>query len=565
MNTDERLLGIAEAIAEGRTVDWSAVPADADAALVRQLREIAGLAGCLDQTLRAGSVRFAPESGEARGEQAPGARGPESSQLAPPSAPRFAHLEVGEPLGKGSNGTVYRAFDQLLQRQVALKLCAPRNGRGEQMLREARLMAQLDHPNVLKVYGAAEHNGVVGFWSDLIEGEPMTRWAESHSRLSARELLTIGEELAAALAAIHALGVVHGDLKPANVVRHRDGRWIVLDFGSSAPLDGDFESGTPAYAAPELLAGGRPGRATDLYSLAALLFRLASGRLPVEAESLKELHTKLANGERAHLLDLRPDLPPRFAAAIERALSTEPEARPASAGEFAQQLGAALRSEVPPARRTWFGVALLALLLGAVAVVALLLRIPTHALPATGGAQLVFEKSGRDGAVALRDGDRIAPGDALSLSYRNDQAAYVYVLNEDDSGAVFELFPLTGAELTNPVPAGSSVRLPGRVAGEAQDWQVTSRGGRERFFVVVAAQRIPALEQLQLAEARSDLPVIGGGDLLAQSDGPVRGVGGLSPRPPAAPLGATRMGTWLEHLRQNDSGIAVQRYELINQ
>src|SRR5258706_6739362 len=165
MNTDDRLLPIAEAIAEGRSVDWSVVPADADAALIRQLQEIAGLAGCLDDTLRASSVRSAREADEAEPVRARSARYEEPA-AADDGPPRFAHLRVGEPLGQGSNGTVYRAFDELLQRHVALKLCAPRNGRGEQMLREARLMAQLDHPNVLKVYGAAEKNGVVGFWSD---------------------------------------------------------------------------------------------------------------------------------------------------------------------------------------------------------------------------------------------------------------------------------------------------------------------------------------------------------------------------------------------------------------
>ncbi len=358
--------------------------------------------------------------------------------------------------------------------------------------------------------------------------------------------------------------MVHGDLKPANVVRHRDGRWIVLDFGSSTPLDGDFESGTPAFAAPELLVGGRPACATDLYSLAALLFRLASGRLPVDADTFEQLRARHQRRERLHLMDLRPDLPPRFAAAIERALAADPAERPASAGEFAQSLAAALRSETPAPRQFRWGALGLALALSGLALAAWFAHAPAEPPATSDGARLAFEKSGQAGAVALRDGDRIAPGDALSLSYRNNQPAYVYVLNEDDTGSVFKLFPLSGAELANPLPAGTDIRLPGKVAGEAQDWRVTSRGGRERFFVVVARQKIPALEELQLAEARRDLPVLGG-DLLAQNDGPTRGVGGLSPRPQNSHLGATRIGTWLEQLREKSPGIAVQRYELINQ
>jgi hypothetical protein len=187
---------------------------------------------------------------------------------------------------------------------------------------------------------------------------------------------------------------------------------------------------------------------------------------------------------------------------------------------------------------------------------------PTGSAPQA-GVTVAFEKSGAAGAVALHDGDRIAPGDALALSYRNARNAFVYVLNEDDTGSVFKLFPLTGAELANPLPAGAALRLPGRVAGQDQDWRVTSRGGRERFFVVIADAAVPALEQLQLAEASTGLPVLGG-DLLAQND-PVRGVGGLSARPRPEALGDTRMGTWLETLRAQVAGLEVQRVELINQ
>ena len=174
MSIDERLLPVAEAIAEGRAIDWDALPPDADPVMVRQLREIAGMAGRLEETLRQAPAGAAPRDG---------------SESNPPA--RFGHLRIDDVLGRGSNGTVYKAWDEVLARHVALKLCAPDPMRREQMLREARLIAQLDHPNVLKVHGAAEHDGLVGFWAELIDGEPMARWAESHPRLSARELCAI--------------------------------------------------------------------------------------------------------------------------------------------------------------------------------------------------------------------------------------------------------------------------------------------------------------------------------------------------------------------------------------
>jgi len=534
---DDRLLGIAEAIAEGREVDWSTLPADTDPALVSQFRAIAGLAGRFVEATAPTDAGAAPER------------------------TRFVHLSIREPLGQGSNGTVYRAYDEVLHRAVALKLFPPQPGRNDQLLREARLMAQLDHPNVLKVHGAAEQDGVVGFWSDLVEGEPMTRMAEQPARLGTRELVAIGEELVGALAATHAIGVVHGDLKPANIVRHRDGRWIVLDFGSSAPVHGAIRSGTPAYAAPELLDGGLPSPASDLYSLGAVLFRLATGRLPVEADTLDALKARHADGRRPRLTDLRPDLPMRLAGAIEHALARNPDERPASAGAFAAELGAALRDQPAAARARgpWTWMAAGALVLAFAWVVAATWR-PDAAMA---GVDLRLGKSSARGTVALAEGDAIAPGDALSLDYRNAAPAHVYVLNEDDQGAVFKLFPLTGGTLVNPLPAGVALRLPGRVAGEEQDWRVTSRGGRERFFVVIAASAVPELEQLQVAQARSDLPVIDGAR-LADSDGPMRGIGGLVARPDAATLGGTRLGAWLDRLRSNYPALDVRRYELDN-
>src|SRR5262249_18677675 len=164
------------------------------------------------------------------------------------------------------------------------------------------------------------------------------------------------------------------------------GRWIVLDFGSSTPLSGHFESGTPAYAAPELLGGGAPARSTDLYSLAAVLFRLATGRLPVEADTFQELKERSARGERLHPIDRRPALPPRFAAEIERALSPLPDERHVSAGAFAQALAAALRAEPTPARSRWpLFVAIAAALLAGVAI-ALSWRGPPAPAAEAGGA-----------------------------------------------------------------------------------------------------------------------------------------------------------------------------------
>ncbi len=530
--TSSQLLDVAERIADGADIDWS--QADGiEPELLACLRAVEALAG-------------------------------RTPAMPPPVEPRwlaagarFAGLEIVEPIGSGSSGVVYRAHDPVLGRDVALKLCAPSADHSAALLREARKMARVDHPGVLRVHGAVEEAGVVGFWSDLIAGESLETWSNAHPRPGAGELAVIGLELCAALAAIHADGLIHGDIKPGNVIRHASGRWVLVDFGSSSVTgDAVATTGTPLYLAPELFDGAKPAVATDIYALGVLMFRLASGRFPVEANEIGRLRDRHRSEERARLMDLRPDLPPALIAAIENAIAPSLPSRHRSVGEFAHALDAAIpRATAKRTRR--FALAGAALLV-VFAIASPFLR-PSASV--SGAPRIQLHRVADGSSEPLRDGDAIAPGDGLSLSYRYAEPAHVYVVNEDGTGATFQLFPLGEAAMQNPLPANVEVRLPGRVGDEAVDWQVTSRGGDEHFYIVVSPEALPSLTEHGLVEAGSASDVLHGA-LAMDGFEPTRGASGLRPSAPTA--GASPFAKWLDELERTRPDIHVRRIDLRN-
>lgn len=535
--TPPQLLELAGKIADGSPVDWDAEAASLDPDLLARLRDVEALAGrCLFDDAPAEPPAL--ETGS-----------------------RFDRLQILERIGSGASGVVYRARDPVIGREVALKVCAPSPERRAALLREAQQMARIDHPNVLRVYGAVEVDRVVGFWSDLVRGESLDGWVRTRPALSASELAVVGLELCAALAAIHGQGMVHGDIKPGNVIRHPSGRWVLLDFGSSSAMsDAAATSGTPLYLAPELFSGGQPTAASDVHALGVLLFRLATGRFPREADDLATLLERHRTGERLRLLDLRPELDPAFVAAVEKALEPQPGARHRSAGDFADALAAALPKRKPGAAR--FAVTLAAVLIGLVALAAALLRpgAPSGAEP-----RVALQRVVDNVELPLRDGDEIRPGDGVSLRYRSRSIAHVYVVNEDANGEAYQLFPLPGSALQNPLPANVDIRLPGQVDGIDQEWEVTSRGGKERFYVIVSAKPLPELARHALALAGSEQALdASAGGLLAMQGDALRGTAGLRARAASTGESPSEISRWLAKVERSDATVYVQRWELRN-
>lgn len=255
-------------------------------------------------------------------------------------------LRLIQRVGQGSFGEVYRAFDTTLEREVALKLLLPRGVDKETearaLLREARALARVRHPNVVPVYGVDTHDGRVGFWSDFVHGKTLSALLAAEGPFGAREAALIGVDVCKAVGAVHAAGLLHRDIKAANVMREAGGRILLMDFGLTHDHDAtQYLSGTPVYMAPELLAGAPASIASDIYALGVLLFHLLTGKYPIDGSSISEIKSSHESGRRQTLLDVRPDLPEQLARVVELAANPEPSKRYRSTGQMISALSEA--------------------------------------------------------------------------------------------------------------------------------------------------------------------------------------------------------------------------------
>ncbi len=272
---------------------------------------------------------------------------PSAEHEAPQALDHWGPFEALQCVGRGSFGEVYRAFDPALQRHVALKLLLPgRLNRDEEvsvLLREARAIARVRHPNVVSIYGVDRHDGRVGFWSDFVKGHTLTELLTTQGVLGPREAALMAIDVCRAAGAVHAAGLLHRDIKAGNVMREDGGRILLMDFGLSHAhgIDED-SSGTPACMAPELLLGQPATIASDVYAIGVLMFCLLTRQYPVEGRSVAELRAAHAAGQRRTLLDVRPDLPEPVARVVEAALSATPEKRFASTGRMIAALSEAI-------------------------------------------------------------------------------------------------------------------------------------------------------------------------------------------------------------------------------
>ncbi|WP_029386299.1 serine/threonine-protein kinase, partial [Streptomyces leeuwenhoekii] len=203
-------------------------------------------------------------------------------------------------LGRGGMGVVWRATDQLLGRQVAVKelpsddslSAAQARRRRDRTLREARALAQLHHPNVIVVHDVVEHDERPYIVMELVDGGSLADRVAGRGPVDAREAARIGVALLGALRTAHAAGVLHRDVKPSNVLVAEDGRVVLTDFGvahvagTSTLTESGTLVGSPEYTAPERMSGVRTGPESDLWSLGALLCAVLSGESPFHRDSL---------------------------------------------------------------------------------------------------------------------------------------------------------------------------------------------------------------------------------------------------------------------------------------
>jgi YVTN family beta-propeller protein len=292
----------------------------------------------------------------------------------------LAGYRVDACVGRGGMGEVFRAHDERLGRDVAVKLLAPQRADDpafrDRLLRESRLAASLDHPNVVPVYDAGEVDGRLYLVMRYVDGTDLRALLRRAGALEPARALAIADGVAAALDAAHEHGLVHRDVKPSNVLLDARGHPYLADFGltrsPSDPTPGGEgqELGTVDYVPPEGVRGEASEPASDVYSFGCLLYEALTGEVPYPRPTA--VATLFAHLEEppAAASAVRPDLPAELDAVLQRALAKEPAERQASCGEVVAQAREALGLEAPRRPSRWWIAALAAVLVAAAIAVA---------------------------------------------------------------------------------------------------------------------------------------------------------------------------------------------------
>jgi tRNA A-37 threonylcarbamoyl transferase component Bud32 len=263
----------------------------------------------------------------------------------PPGEVLAGRYRIVAPLGRGGMGEVYRATDLVLQQTVALKFLSQSLSRDplalNQLYNEVRLARQVSHPNVCRVHDVAEADGLRFLTMEYVDGEDLRTLLRRIGRLPGEKAGEIARRLCAGLAAAHARGVLHRDLKPANIMLDAQGNVRITDFGLAVlgeSIDAhDHGSGTPAYMAPEQLAGERASVRTDIYSLGLVLYEIFGGLNPFKTATMAEL-LRLKDEASPAAFVLGGDVDPQIGRAVAHCLARNPRDRPASAAEVAAEL-----------------------------------------------------------------------------------------------------------------------------------------------------------------------------------------------------------------------------------
>ena len=450
---------------------------------------------------------------------------------------------IQKQLGSGGMGEVYLAQDVRLGRKVALKLLDPgltENGETRtRFLREARLASSLDHPNICTIHEVGEAGGRLFIAMQHVEGETLRKVIDGRP-LNLDSLLSISLQVADALAAAHAQGIIHRDIKPGNIIITPHGQAKVLDFGLAKLLEraeGEAEThltmtgavmGTPAAMSPEQARGERVDHRSDIFSFGVVLYEMATGRIPFKGRSKADVISALLKDPHPPAAELNKEIPARLSAVIDRALRKEPGDRYQSTQELIANLRQVVAEAggldhlfkssdiprgvvplVPPRRRGLLGtfsrriqspvakasLAIAALVLVGVAIAVYFSRPvkPQLATPIQSIAVLPFKPllaEGRDEALELGMADTLIARLSIirEINVRPISAVRKYVGLEQDAVAAGREQKVDAVLDGNIQKSGDRVRVTVRLLSVADGRQLWVEQFDEKFTDIFSVQ-----------------------------------------------------------------------------
>ena len=267
--------------------------------------------------------------------------------MTPTRPTKIGKYEVERLVGEGAMGVVYRATDPVLNRPVAIKVMSDALAQDtdlrERFLREARAAGSLQHPNVITIYDFGEVDGHPYIAMEFVAGSDLEELLARHVPLTVDHALDLMTGVLQGLGYAHKRGIVHRDVKPANIRVDDEGKARLMDFGvahltSSSMTRTGVMLGTPSYMAPEQIVGEKIGPSTDIFSVGAVLYELLSGSRPFQGDTLQSVMYKVLNEMPPSLTKVAPRTPPQLDRIVARALAKDPGDRYESALEMANDL-----------------------------------------------------------------------------------------------------------------------------------------------------------------------------------------------------------------------------------